>query len=185
MSRPGTPGSTTCAGLGGGVPLERRWSRLDHLRLAREHVLVVLLDAVLADAGAVHEAEEMGGERAVGAAAGLRVDPDRVRLEAQAGQRAVGRPRPGSRSAASASRSRARIRYGLARRELRRERRSRPCPSRPSWSSRTAAIAGSMVRGELGWRRDEPARDRRSWRARSCRSGRRSGRAGWALRART
>ncbi len=82
-SSPGVPGSSTTAVSGiwrdGDVPLG-----LDDPRPARELLLVVLLDAVLADAVAVDEAEELRGEGRVRGAAGLRVDADRLRLERQA-----------------------------------------------------------------------------------------------------
>ena len=58
-------------------------------------VLVVLLDAVLADALAVDEAEELRRERRVRGAARLRVDPDRLGLERQpARPPSAGDPRP-------------------------------------------------------------------------------------------
>src|SRR5439155_19557847 len=54
---------------------------LDDLRLAGEDVLVELLDPVLAVAITIDEADELRGEAALRAAAGLRVAPRRVRLE--------------------------------------------------------------------------------------------------------
>ena len=50
-------------------------------RLPAELGLVVLLDAVLADAVPVDEAEEVSGEGRIGPRALVRVDPDRLRLE--------------------------------------------------------------------------------------------------------
>ncbi len=50
----------------------------DHLRATRQGVLVVLLDAVLADSVAVDEAEQLGRQRRLGSAADLRLDPGRL-----------------------------------------------------------------------------------------------------------
>jgi hypothetical protein len=58
--------------------------------LARELRLVALLDAILADAVAIDEAEELRGEGRVRRTAGQREDPLRFRLERQAGEVAAG-----------------------------------------------------------------------------------------------
>ena len=65
--------------------------RHGHARLAGQDVLVVALDAVLARALAVDEPEEVRGQARVGAAAGLRVDPLGLGLQADADDPAVAR----------------------------------------------------------------------------------------------
>ena len=68
--------------------------------------LVALLDAVLALAVAVDEAEQVGGEGRPGRAAGLRVDPDRFGLERDALERPVGDRLAGSARRSVSSRPR-------------------------------------------------------------------------------
>ena len=80
MSSPGRPASSTTIVSGIARAATSRWAWTIRGR-PPSSVLVVLLDAVLADAVAVDEAEEVGGERRVGPAALVRVDPDGLRLE--------------------------------------------------------------------------------------------------------
>ena len=83
----------------------------DDPRLAAELRLVLLLDAVLAAAVAVDEAEEVRGEARVRSAARLRVDALGLGLERQPGDRPVGRWRSGSGRRRRRSRPWRRIRY--------------------------------------------------------------------------
>jgi hypothetical protein len=55
-------------------------------RRAGQKLLVLLLDAVLADALPVDEPDDVGGERRLRTAAGLRMGPDRLGLERHVGQ---------------------------------------------------------------------------------------------------
>ena len=110
MSSPGTPGSTVRSVSISGLPLASR-SASTTFGSPASSVLVELLDAVLALALAIDEADEVRGERAVGAAAGLRIAPDDRtrrrcrRCPAVARGRSIASDRSGSRS-------RARTRYG-------------------------------------------------------------------------
>ena len=179
MSAPGTPGSSTIAVSGDRPAATSRWAWTIR-GLPAEHVLVVLLDAVLALALAVDEAEQVGRERRVGAAAGLRVDADAARARGRRPEPRRSRAPPGSARRSSASRPRARTTYfcrsHAARSALggsppRRARGSRPARRRPRAAARRAQLGSASRRA---------ARARPSWPGRRRRSGRRCRRAGSA-----
>ena len=83
--RAGRSGLQDRRGVGHGVPrcvvLQR-----DQARHPRQLGVVVLLDAVLPDALAVDEAEQMRGERRLGSAAGLRIQALLLGLQDEAGE---------------------------------------------------------------------------------------------------
>ena len=82
-SWPGVPGLADLGRLGHRPPVDVAL-RQERRGASRPGVLVVLLDAVLARALAVDEAQEVGRQRRVRAAAGLRVDALGLRLQRQA-----------------------------------------------------------------------------------------------------
>ncbi len=85
MSWPGAPTSMMCSPAGPGV----FGSTLTSFRPTRQNRVVLLLQAVLADATGIHEAEQLGSERRVRRAPCLRIDAHRRRFEGDRGQVAV------------------------------------------------------------------------------------------------